>query len=379
MVVARWLGFEVTYADEQVPRDPQGLRDEASDLLARYLEHLGQVAPVVVLLEDLHWADDASLTWLDAADPVLAGAPVLVVATARPTLLESRPHWGEGLRHHARIVLEPLSRRESRLLLGQLLQHVHDVPRALVDLVVEGAEGNPFYIEELVTWLVDAGVVVRGDDAWDVRPDRIDQVRVPSTLKGVLQSRLDSLEVAERAVLQRASVVGRVFWDNAVAHLGDGAPSSGRPGCSTGSVAASSSTSAAPPRSTPRRSSCSSTRCCATSPTTACCARTDVGTTPWSPTGSPRSRSTTAGSTSTPRSSPSTPTWPATRPPPAGTCGRARWRRGCTPPRRRCGSWAAGCWSRRRTTRCCGSTCSASASRSPTAWPSATASARTST
>ncbi len=223
VVVARWLGFEVADAGEQVPRDPQGLRDEASDLLARYLEHLGRVAPVVVLLEDLHWADDASLTWLDAADPVLAHAPVLVVATARPTLLEGRPHWGEGLRHHARIALEPLSRRQSRLLLEQLLQHVQEVPRALVDLVVDGAEGNPFYIEELVTWLVDAGVVVRGDGAWDVRVDRIDQVRVPSTLKGVLQARLDSLEGPERTVLQRASVIGRVFWDDAVAQMGDAA------------------------------------------------------------------------------------------------------------------------------------------------------------
>ena len=223
-VVARWLGFEGTALDD-VPTDPQALRDRASELLARYLEHLARRAPVVVLLEDLHWADDASLTWLDAADSVLTAAPVMVVATARPTLLESRPHWGEGLAHHARLTLEPLSRRESRLLLGELLQHVREVPRELVDLVVDGAEGNPFYIEELVTWLVDAGVVVRGDDAWDVRVDRIEQVRVPSTLKGVLQSRLDSLEGAERAVLQRASVIGRVFWDDAVAHLGGGSSS----------------------------------------------------------------------------------------------------------------------------------------------------------
>lgn len=219
-VVARWLGFEGVAGDD-VPADPQALRDRASELLARYLERLTRRAPAVVLFEDLHWADDASLTWLDAADDVLADAPVLVVATARPTLLEARPHWGEGLAHHARLTLEPLSRRESRLLLAELLQHVHEVPRELVDLVVDGAEGNPFYIEELVTWLVDAGVVVRGDGEWDVRVDRIGQVRVPSTLKGVLQSRLDALEVSERAVLQRASVVGRVFWDSAVERLGD--------------------------------------------------------------------------------------------------------------------------------------------------------------
>ena len=223
LVVARWLGFEVGEPGtaDDVPRDPQALRDAASDLLARYLAQLAGSAPVVVLLEDLHWADDASLHWLDAADDVLRGAPVLVVATARPALLEQRPHWGEGLDHHVRLGVEPLSRRESRLLLAQLLQRVEQVPSDVVDLVVDGAEGNPFYIEELVTWLVDSGVIDSDGDSWRVRPGGVDTVQVPSTLKGVLQSRLDSLEPAERSVLQRASVVGRVFWDDAVGRLSE--------------------------------------------------------------------------------------------------------------------------------------------------------------
>jgi class 3 adenylate cyclase/tetratricopeptide (TPR) repeat protein len=220
-VLGAWLGFapDDGTGPGPVPRDPQALRGQATDWLARYFARLSERAPVVVLLEDLHWADDGSLRWIDAADDVLTEARVFVVATARPVMLEERPHWGEGLAHHMRLTLQPLSRRESRALLAELLQRVDDVPPALVDVVVQTAEGNPFYIEELVTWLVDEGVVVPGPERWTVVTDRVEQLSVPSTLRGVLQARIDALTTTERRVLQRASVVGRVFWDDAVNHL----------------------------------------------------------------------------------------------------------------------------------------------------------------
>jgi class 3 adenylate cyclase/tetratricopeptide (TPR) repeat protein len=218
-VVADWLGYDLEDGADRPVLEPQSLRDEASTALAEYFAALSRTTPVVILLEDIHWADDASLRWLDAADRVLHDCQVHVVATARPTLLEDRPHWGEGLAHHSRLNLEPLSRRESRELLGQILRRVESPPESLVALVIDTAEGNPFYIEELVTWLVDAGVIVRGDDVWHVVEQLVETVVVPSTLRGILQARLDSLSVAERTVLQRASVVGRVFWDEAVANL----------------------------------------------------------------------------------------------------------------------------------------------------------------
>ena len=220
-VVADWLGYDVEEGSDRRVLDPQSLRDQASLELAEYFAALSRATPVVILLEDLHWADDASLRWLDAADSVLHECRVHVVATARPTLLEERPHWGEGLEHHSRLRLGPLSRRASRELLEQILRRVESPPESLVSLVIDTAEGNPFYIEELVTWLVDAGVIVRGDDVWHVVEELVETVVVPSTLRGVLQARLDSLSPSERTVLQRASVVGRVFWDDAVAHLDD--------------------------------------------------------------------------------------------------------------------------------------------------------------
>ncbi len=223
-LVGAWLGYDMGPDVADLPTDPQALRDRGTAALGHYFRHLSQELPVVILLEDLHWADEGTLRWIDAVAPALEDARVLVVATSRPTLIETRPRWGEGLDHHERLVLTPLSRRESRQLVAQILQRVEDLPGQLVDLVIDSADGNPFYIEELVTWLIDAGVVVRGEPHWFVVDELVRTVAVPSTLKGVLQSRLDALSLEERTLLQRASVVGRVFWDLAVAHLDDDDP-----------------------------------------------------------------------------------------------------------------------------------------------------------
>ena len=90
----------------------------------------------------------------------------------------------------------------------------------MIDLVVSRSEGNPFYLEELIKMLIEDGVIVADADHWRVEHARLAEARVPPTLTGVLQSRLDALPPAERATLQQASVVGRVFWDAAVARLG---------------------------------------------------------------------------------------------------------------------------------------------------------------
>ena len=97
------------------------------------------------------------------------------------------------------------------------------VPDALRELVVSGAEGNPFYVEELIKMLIEDGVIIKGEGRWRIEPNRLTTVRVPPTLTGVLQARLDSLPSEERTVLQQASVVGRRFWDSAVVRINESA------------------------------------------------------------------------------------------------------------------------------------------------------------
>ncbi len=198
---------------------PNQLREQAFYYLSEFFQLLTEGSPVMVLLEDMHWADEASLDAINQLSVNLLTQPVFILATARHTLLERRPHWGEGQNFHQLIFFRPLSKRESRRLIAEVLQRVEDVPESLIELVVSNAEGNPFYIEELIKMLVEDGVIVRENPHWRVEAGRLEQVHVPSTLTGVLQARLDGLPPEERKILQSASVIGRVFWDQILDYI----------------------------------------------------------------------------------------------------------------------------------------------------------------
>jgi ABC-type oligopeptide transport system substrate-binding subunit/class 3 adenylate cyclase/tetratricopeptide (TPR) repeat protein len=219
------LGFELGPSPhlEAVLDDPKQLRDRALTYLADYFKALAAQDPVLILLEDLHWADDSSLDVLNHLALALTDQPVMIVSAARPALFERRPHWGEGQPFHSQLLLRPLTKRNTRRLLEEILQRVDQVPETLSDLVVAGAEGNPFFVEELVKMLIEDGVIVKAEEQWRVEPSRLTEVRLPPTLRGVLQARLDRLPLEERTVLQQAAVVGRLFWDRAVVSISESA------------------------------------------------------------------------------------------------------------------------------------------------------------
>jgi class 3 adenylate cyclase/tetratricopeptide (TPR) repeat protein len=206
-------------------QDAQALRNRGMNSLREYFLATSRQLPVVVFLEDVHWADDSSLDAVKELGKLTATHPILLVCLARPSLYERRPYWGEGQEYHRKMELQPLSKRESRQLVEEILQHVDHVPFKLRELVVQGAEGNPFYIEELIKMLVERGVIVRseispqGVELWRVMEEQLEQEQVPSTLMGVLQARLDSLTRTERQVLQQAAVIGRTFWDLVVVYI----------------------------------------------------------------------------------------------------------------------------------------------------------------
>jgi class 3 adenylate cyclase/tetratricopeptide (TPR) repeat protein len=191
-----------------------------------YVRGLAALDPVLMLLEDLQWADDSSLDLVAYLVAELPNAPLLVIGAGRAGLFERRPNWGEGQEAYTRLDLKPLSKRASRELVGEILQKVPEVPEALRNLVVEVAEGNPYYAEELIKMLIEDGVILREEERWRVELERLARVRVPPTLTGVLQARLDSLPPEEKALLQRAAVVGRRFWDALLAELAGDAPDS---------------------------------------------------------------------------------------------------------------------------------------------------------
>ena len=226
-MIGQLLGFEYEESSylHAVIEDPQQLRDRTTAYLGEYFQAISEISPSVVVLEDIHWADDSSLDLVNHLGHKTHKQRTLIVCLARQRLFERRPYWGEGLAHHRQLELKPLSKRESRQLVSDILQNVDQVPTSLAELIVNGAEGNPFYIEELVKMLVEDGVIETGADRWHIDPNRLSEVEVPATLTGVLQARLDSLPANERETLQQASIVGRVFWDNTVQYVRAGSKS----------------------------------------------------------------------------------------------------------------------------------------------------------
>jgi len=221
------LDFSAAPAVQRMGGDARLLRDRAVTALRLWLERLSasEGSPVVLLLDDLHWADDASLDALVALLKSASG-PLLALLCARPGLIERVPSWGEGLPQHERLTLLPLDAVQGSALTQSLLQRLNPVPAELADLIERRAEGNPFYAEELVGMLLDQGVISidsNGDsddnNEWCFHPERLNPQRLPTTLTGVLQARLDALDPAARRALQMASVIGPVFWDDALGAL----------------------------------------------------------------------------------------------------------------------------------------------------------------
>ena len=231
-VAGHWLGFDFSSSDAvKLLLGSGNFKAIARAHLTRYFRALAAAGPVVILLEDIHWADDQSLDLVAYLATTIPEARLLVVAVTRPSLFERRPNWSEGEAAFQQVHLKPLSNSASRALVNEILQRVDDVPGALRDLIIDAAEGNPFYVEELIKMLIEQGVIERDIEdlrglpktsevsRWRVRDDKLAAVKVPPTLTGLLQARLDALPRPEREALQRASVIGRLFWDDCVADL----------------------------------------------------------------------------------------------------------------------------------------------------------------
>jgi predicted ATPase/class 3 adenylate cyclase len=176
-------------------------RNEAFAAWRRFLESLAEQRPLVVVVEDIHWADESLLDFLDELVDWVTDVPLLVVATARPELLERRPGWGGGKLNATTLALSPLSDEQTAELIGRLLARpllAADAQQALL----ERAGGNPLYAEQFVELYTERGST--------------DELALPETLQGIIAARLDGLPDSEKSLLQDAAVVGKVFWASSI-------------------------------------------------------------------------------------------------------------------------------------------------------------------
>ena len=182
----------------------------------RVLEILAERAPVVALIDDIHWAEPAFLDLLEHVLAAAGKAPILLLASARHELLEERAQWGEQS-GASRIVLQPLADDAAAQVAANLLGGAGLAPDVMAR-IVHTAEGNPLYVEQLLSMLIDRGAVVEVDGRWVRSRDALD-IDVPPTIHALLEARLDQLGRAERATVEPASVIGLEFPQSALAEL----------------------------------------------------------------------------------------------------------------------------------------------------------------
>jgi tetratricopeptide (TPR) repeat protein len=181
-------------------------RQELFTAWRRFLEALAAARPTVLVFEDLHWADEALLAFLEHLAEWSQGVPLLVLCTARPELYEKHPGWAGGMRNATTINLQPLSDQETAELVSHLITTTV-LSEELERAILARAEGNPLYAEEFVRLLADRGLAP-------------DETELPDSVQALIAARLDTLSPERKSLLQDAAVLGKVFWVGALAEVG---------------------------------------------------------------------------------------------------------------------------------------------------------------
>ena len=215
-LIATILGVPVPEEDKHLLQylQPPQVKEKTFQAVAQIFERSAASRPTVLVFEDLHWSDPTSLELLDNLMALTDRVPLMLMAVLRPVRQEPAWRIHESARRdfahcYSSIALEPLDEENSRTLVGNLLE-IEDLPDRVRTLILSKAEGNPFFVEEVIRSLLDANLVVRENSHW-VATGEIANIALPDTLLGVITARLDRLSEESRQVAQTASVIGREF------------------------------------------------------------------------------------------------------------------------------------------------------------------------
>jgi class 3 adenylate cyclase/tetratricopeptide (TPR) repeat protein len=181
----------------------------------RLFEGLASLRAVILVFEDVHWADEGLLEFIDHLAAWATAAPLLIVCTARPAIFERHSGWGTSHANSTVVTLAPLSDDETADVVTALLGE--GVPENVERELLENAEGNPLYVGEYARMLVDRGFLRREDGEWRIEAD--EELPLPESVQAIIAARVDALPSEEKRLLQAAAVIGRVFWLGAVAAL----------------------------------------------------------------------------------------------------------------------------------------------------------------
>jgi class 3 adenylate cyclase/tetratricopeptide (TPR) repeat protein len=185
--------------------------------IRHFIEAIARDVPLLLVFDDIHWGESSFLDLVDHIADWSRDVPILLCCMARPDLLDVRPTWSDGKSNATTISLEPLSGDECGALIGNLLSTA-EVQDEVRRRIANAAEGNPLFIEEMLSMLIDDGFVERRGDQWMPARD-LSRVTVPPTISALLAARIDRLSPNQRAVLEAASVAGQEFLLGAVREI----------------------------------------------------------------------------------------------------------------------------------------------------------------
>ena len=194
---------------------PSGSGEELFAAWRLFFERLSDTGPVVMVFEDLQWADQGLLDYIDAMLHWSRDHPILVIALSRPEISDSRPNWGVGQRFFTSLYLDPLKDEQMKTLVRGL---VPDAPEEATAKIVERSEGVPLYAVEMIRMLADRGILEARDHDYQL-VGSVDDLEVPETLQSLIAARLDGLSPEDRSIVQNAAVLGKSFSGEALATM----------------------------------------------------------------------------------------------------------------------------------------------------------------
>jgi tetratricopeptide (TPR) repeat protein len=198
---------------------PKQLQEIARTALRRFVELDAAVAPVVLVFDDMQWADGETLSLIKELASGLAGSSVVIITAARPEMLVHTAGWGEGMIDHERIDLRNLEPDDAEEMFRNLLSRVAVVPEDTAQSAVEMTGGNPAFLEQLVRLFLENGTIDASGPTWRLDPDKAAETELPITIEEAIEARIAALENEERDLLEKAAVFGNVFWVSAVIAL----------------------------------------------------------------------------------------------------------------------------------------------------------------
>lgn len=210
------LDFPPTPFLKAVTENPKQRSELARTALRRFIELDASQNPLVLVLDDMQWADVDALAVVSDLAASLAGSPVVILTAARPELLVHAGGWGEGAVEHERIDLRNLEPDDAEEMFRNLLSRCVQIPDDTAQQAVEKTGGNPAFLEQLVRLFIDNGTIDARLSTWRLDPDKAADTELPVSIEEAIEARIAALESEERELLEKAAVFGNVFWVSAV-------------------------------------------------------------------------------------------------------------------------------------------------------------------